>query len=697
MKHRTSALLALVTMLFSLPAEAQQKAAADAFTVWQHAGAIALLTTPDGANLPAGALEENFPVLVRLDKDWFDFRQAKPNGEDVRFATVEGAPLAYQIEEWDAVRGTASIWVRVPKIEGNARQMIRVFWGNVEAATASDGKAVFNESNGYVSVWHLGDVVQDEVGTLESKDTGTTVTAGMVGKARHFPGKAGVFGGDKIPNYPLGSSPHSTEAWFRAEKPNSTVVAWGNEQAQGKVVMQFRSPPHVQMDCYFSGGNVSGATGIPLGDWTHVVHTYQQGESILYVNGLMDGTNATDGPPLAIKSPARLWLGGWYDNYDFVGDLDEVRIAKAARSADWVRLEYENQKPLQTLVGPVVQAGTLFAVSPAQATVAEGNSVVFSAEASGALKVYWSLKRGDEATVVAVDRFAFSFEAGRVSGDSAATLQFKAVYPDGVKTKDIPITIQETIPDPIVTLTAPRTWDGRSTIDVMSQVRNLAAMRAAQVDELKTEWSAGPLAVIKEVAPGKLILKRAQNSGTLTVTATITNGGDPITESVNIAVTEPTSDPWLERTPDNDEKPVAGQFYARDERGEGTLFYHGTLADPADSVFLKLYADEKLVKTETAKVGADKSYALSAKLKPGLIKYKVEFGIGDTGAGNGRRSRVRRCIHHRRPVECARDGHRREIATGNQRVDPKLRPAFAEPERQERQPLVPAGLEGAKW
>ena len=42
--------------------------------------------------------------------------------------------------------------------------------------------------------------------------------------------------------------------------------------------------------------------------------------------------------------PSRLWIGGWYHNYNFVGDIDEVRISKVARSADWIRLQYENQK-----------------------------------------------------------------------------------------------------------------------------------------------------------------------------------------------------------------------------------------------------------------------------------------------------------------------------------------------------------------
>jgi hypothetical protein len=68
---------------------------------WQHSGPLVILTTPDGANLPATASEENFPLLVRLNQRTFDFRQAKPNGDDIRFSGG-GKPLAYQIEEWDA-------------------------------------------------------------------------------------------------------------------------------------------------------------------------------------------------------------------------------------------------------------------------------------------------------------------------------------------------------------------------------------------------------------------------------------------------------------------------------------------------------------------------------------------------------------------------------------------------------------------
>jgi hypothetical protein len=598
------------------------------YSGWQHSGSMYLLTTPEGANLPASASEDGFPLLVRLHKDFFNFNQAKPQGEDVRFSTSTGTPLAYQVEQWDAANGTAGIWVRLPTIKGNARQEIRVHWGEADAASESSGAAVFDESNGYLSAWHMNGPVKDEVGTLDSKDVGTTATAGMVGQARHFAGEQGIFCGEKIANYPSGASSHSSEAWFRAEKPNATILGWGNEGGGrgSKVRMQFRSPPHVHVDSDFS--DVKGESALPMSEWTHVMHTYSNGEGKIYINGRLDGS-AT--PMLNIKSPARMWIGGWYHYYDFIGDIDEVRISKVARSTDWVRLQYENQKPLQTLTGPVVQPGNAFSVSPAKVTVMEGKSATVSAQAGGAQKVYWILKGDDRETIVAVDRFRFTFDAGRVTGDKSATLQFKAIYANGLKTRDIPIRIEEDIQEPVFTLKAPATWDGRATIEVVAQIANLSRMKAKGAGELNYTWSVSDIAVIKETSPGKLILNRAQNSGKMTVTATVHNGGKPTTQSTTIVVAEPKRDAWVARTPAKDEKPEDNQFYARDDKNKGTLFYNGTLNEAADAVFLKVYADGRLYKDESSKPAADKAYAFSVKLKPGLIRYKVEFGLKTGG------------------------------------------------------------------
>ncbi len=107
------------------------------FDAWQYSGSMSVLTTPEGADLPATAAIEKFPLLVRLDKDFFDFKQAQPNGEDLRLA-VDGKALHYQIEQWDAANGKASVWVLMPSIKGNSRQKIQVYWGNVDAKSESN-------------------------------------------------------------------------------------------------------------------------------------------------------------------------------------------------------------------------------------------------------------------------------------------------------------------------------------------------------------------------------------------------------------------------------------------------------------------------------------------------------------------------------------------------------------------------------
>lgn len=606
-----------VSLLVSGPLLAQ-------YSGWKHSGTLFLNTTPDGANLPASATVEEFPVLIRLHREFFDFGAAKRGGEDVRFSG-DGKPLAYEMEQWDAADGVASLWVRVPRIRGNAHEEITMHWGKADAVSESSGRAVFNESNGYVAVMHMGEGVAEEVGLFATRDMNTTGVAGIIGSARRLAGKQGIFCGEKNAHLPAGASPHTTEVWMRPEKSNGRLVGWGNEHGQGKVVMEFQSPPHIRMDCYFSRGNVAGVSRIALGAWTHVAHTYEDGASQIYLNGVLDAANRKDGPPLAIKTPARLYIGGWYNNYDFAGDLDEMRISRVSRSADWIKLQYENQKPFQTLVGPLVgapvQQGGTFAVSPAAATVPESGHATFTAQARGARKIYWILKSASEKRVVAVDRFSFTYEAGRVSGDQAVTLECRAIYAEGVKSVDIPISVQEKIPDPVFALKAPARWDGRSRIEVEAKL-------AAGAGDLKTEWSVGPLAVIQEAVPGRLVLKRAQASGKLIVTATLSNGGARIARSVEIEVNEPERDAWVERVPEQDEKPEAGQFYARDASGEGTLHYKGTLKKAAESVFLRLYAEGRLVKTVTAKPDVAGRYALSVKLKSGLIQYKVEFGTG---------------------------------------------------------------------
>ncbi len=594
---------------------------------WKHTGSIWLDTFPSGGDLPESTSVQDFPLLIRLHRDYFDFGQAKANGEDLRFSLGTGERLAYQIEQWDPSNGVANIWVRMPRIDGFSQQEVKLHWGNPDATSESNGKSVFNASNGYLSVWHMNGPVEDSVGTLPSNDSGTIAIPGIIGGARHLPGQKGIFNGDKIANYPSGASSHSTEAWFRAERSNATIIGWGNEGGGrgSKIRMQLRSPPHLRIDSDFS--DVRGNQRIKLGEWIHVAHTYDRADGKIYINGKLDSQAK---PMLDIKSPGRMWIGGWYNNYDFIGDIDEVRISQVARSANWIKLQYENQKFNQILTGHLVQPGTEFSVSHKRLELTEGTSITVSAKAGGACKVFWELSGQGAQTRYATDRFNYTLHAGRVVGDTSMTLRFRASYPystpESCPVIDIPVMIREEIPEPVFTLPAPATWDGRETIEIVPQITNLDVMRAKGASDLKFDWKVDNIAVLKQVAADRLLLKRAQGSGFLKVSVAISNGGEPVESSATLLVKEPSKDLWLARNPTGNEMPVDNQFFARDDNGMGTLYCIGRLADAASSVYLKVFADEQLFMTENQDLQADRKYALEVKLKPGLVKYRIEFG-----------------------------------------------------------------------
>ena len=208
---------------------------------------LALYSHHAGRRGPAGVGRgRRLPVLVRLHKDFFDFSQAKAGRRRLRFSTSAGEPLAYQIEEWDAASGHGEHLGADSDDQGQRAAGDQACTGARPTRPASpDGKAVFNESNGYLSVWHMNDRGAGRSGHAGSKDTGTTATPGSSARRGISPAGRACSAATRSPTYPDGRQPAQHRSLVPGREAERHDLAWGNEQGQGKVVMQFRSPPHV--------------------------------------------------------------------------------------------------------------------------------------------------------------------------------------------------------------------------------------------------------------------------------------------------------------------------------------------------------------------------------------------------------------------------------------------------------------------
>jgi hypothetical protein len=329
---------------------------------WQYSKTIQLNTGKSGAQITGNVY--GFPLLIRLTDKNFDFSGAKINGDDIRFTKKDNTPMAHQIERWDAVGGRAEIWVKADTILGNdSAQSIVIYWGNPNAASASNGAAVFDTANGYQGVWHL----NGAAGGLENDATihhynatpsGKVLpvdTAGIIGTAKRFDGASGFFDMKNTANSGMNFSykgQYTLSAWVNADTLDSAFQALVYKGTY-QYGLQIR-PEHVwefneyKDSSYWEGVRYPAIAHV----WKHVVSVRSGAQELLYVDGTLVSTTVINTPRqfgiVGRSTASDVQLGHSIDGDEggryFKGALDEVCVSGVSRSADWIKLCYMNQR-----------------------------------------------------------------------------------------------------------------------------------------------------------------------------------------------------------------------------------------------------------------------------------------------------------------------------------------------------------------
>lgn len=291
---------------------------------WTYRKAVTVDTSPSGLNV-SGPIGRTV-VLVKLTSGNFTFTEALQNGADIRVVDSDDkTPLPFHIERYDATTGIAYVWVSVPTLAGGEKKALWLYFGNPNAPVGSDAKGTFDPD--YMAVYHFGENPgQPSADATANNNAALSSPPGIdegaiIGRGGRFPGQ-GALQIAASPSLAMpAAAPFTLTAWIKPDQLAGEQAVF----ARGPLIVGIADGvPFVAL----ASARTQASAPVKQGEWTHL-GVVTDGTTIkIYVNGIEAGAASAALP--AIDGPISL---GGADGRPFTGELDEVRLSKAARPA----------------------------------------------------------------------------------------------------------------------------------------------------------------------------------------------------------------------------------------------------------------------------------------------------------------------------------------------------------------------------
>ena len=282
----------------------------------------------------------DFPVLVRISTaiDGFSYGDCAAGGADISFTSEDGETVyPHEVDTWNP-DGESLVWVKLPSMAHGTKFLFR--WADLNPPV--NNKA--DVWSGYAGVWHLGE--QEPGSYADSSGNGLTATnevsatitekcmakAGKVGDGRWQP-KLTL----RIPSYDGVGGTFTASGWFYLDE-RTTYESFFNHKQSWNVGNGWQcNLQNSDKQIFVSGSAQKDSTACQFGSsvkgrWVHLAAVYTEKTVKLYENGAQIG-NAVD-INAAKDNDLELVVGG-----SVRGAVDEIRLCKAALSADWLKAE----------------------------------------------------------------------------------------------------------------------------------------------------------------------------------------------------------------------------------------------------------------------------------------------------------------------------------------------------------------------
>ena len=314
----------------------------------------------------------NYPVYVDLSdlSDSF-FDNVGVNGADLRVTKADGTTeIAREVVYISATDNTGELhFVANGTLSSSSDTDFYIYYGNNGASAYANGDTYGRDNvwiENFVAVWHLSEsvgsasdvydsTVNNNNGTTSGSMTSGDSVTGRVGKAFDLDGTNDMITTAVSSSTDMSGSDLTVSAWF------STIATYGSEKmilehsiwdVSGAYQLTTTSNSNIRFNfknMEDSVGSINHGVSFNDGNWHNVTSTFDDAANITKI--YYDGSQAASKSVFQsiTNGTVATYIGGRGNNsLYFTGKLDEVRLMDTARSADWIKTEYNNHNSPST-------------------------------------------------------------------------------------------------------------------------------------------------------------------------------------------------------------------------------------------------------------------------------------------------------------------------------------------------------------
>jgi biopolymer transport protein ExbB len=284
-------------------------------------------------------------ILLRLYDGNFQFGVGKEDGSDLRFIAADGKTLLkHHVEKFDSLLYEAFVWVRVPEVKPGEASRFWLYYGNPAAERIDDPKATYDADS--LLVYHFAEngtpAADSTANGISAESAGVPVSGALIGGGLRLTGGKAV----SIPANPAFTwkdrAPLTWSAWIKPTTLQANAVLFSRrDDAGGIVIGENQGVPYVEITGPSGTQRTAAGTPLAVNVWRHLAVVSAANQTTLYLDGESYATIPVVLP--ALNTPALLGKdaignGAPSEAAGFVGEIDELEIARVARSIGWLKL-----------------------------------------------------------------------------------------------------------------------------------------------------------------------------------------------------------------------------------------------------------------------------------------------------------------------------------------------------------------------